>query len=184
MRAEMIGSSGRLLAASLFIAALAPSASAQQGATENSVLVDAFNASDGRSALFVMTGKDEATLGKFAGVGIRYEKSGANYVYNGTYGTIGAVFASADDWSKFVKLWSLARAKSARHEDSDGFYSNGGQAVLGVGTTQRGEISFSLATEGEGGAGTRPDIRIFFLQPKDFPALDRDIRQISAYFAK
>lgn len=154
---------------------------AQQDKASDLTVAGVFYSTDHHNALFVATSKPSGTLGKGAVVGIEYEKSGDNYMYNGTYGKLIAVFTDAASWRKFVKLWEKARA--APKETDDGYYFDG-QTELGVGQSHDGELTFTWAGGGANENNTPRDIKMFVLPPKDVAAFARTVRQVSVYFAK
>lgn len=157
-------------------------AQAQQNLPSDLTVVGKFYKDSGTSVLFVVTSKPtEGKVPKGAMVGVEFENSDEKYHFNGTYTKLIATFLNADDWRKFVSIWNKARA--ARAETKDGFYFDG-QTELGVGTSIHGEVSFFLAGNGHDERNVPKDTTMFYLPAKDVATFDRDVRQVSAYFAK
>lgn len=155
---------------------------AQQPAPDALTVVGTFYQYDGHAALFVVTNKpSKDDPDKYAGVGVQFENAGADYRYNGTYTKLFAVFPSAADWRKFVAIWKKAQTITSEWDDGNYF---DGQTELGVGKTKRGEITFTLAGGGADDKNLPKQMTVFFLAPKDVAAFNRDVAQVSAYFAK
>ena len=112
-----------------------------------------------------------------------------HYHFDGTYTKILMEFFSADDWQKFVSLWEKARAASrpAKSDYSNtavgSYFDKDNHTLVSVGPNSRGEISITMAGNPRENKTPR-DINIFYLSPKDFPAFDRAVEMVSAYFGK
>lgn len=166
--------------AALIALAAFPAAHAQQNAPSDLTVVGKIYKSDGHSVLYVLTSKPAGKLPKGAVVGVEFENTGADYRYNGTYNRLQAVFLSADEWRKFVAIWKKAR--SGQDSKDDDYFD--GQTMLLVGPNHDGSVSFTLGGNGHDERNVPKDLNIFDLPAKDFPEFDRDVKQVSAYFAK
>lgn len=169
-----------ILQASVVRAAPAePAAPAQEPVPDDLTVVGKFYADDGHSVLYVLTSKPGGKLPKGAVVGVEFENAGADYRYNGTYSRLQSTFLSAAEWRKFVALWKQAR--SGVDSKDDNYFD--GETELLVGPTHDGLVSFSLA--GNGQVDNHPkDMTFFILPAKDVLTLDRDVKRVTAYFAK
>jgi hypothetical protein len=170
------------IAAFLLAALSAPPVRAQDKAPDDVTLAGQFVDANGSHA---MLGVMRSTLAKaqpekFASVGVKYENADENYHFNGTYTVLVASFMGAHEWRKFAAIWQTARA--AHGEASAGNYFDG-ETELEVKREADGQISFSMAGNGDNGHGVPRDMEVFFLSPKDVDAFDRSVKQVSAYFA-
>jgi len=181
MRAGVIWPRGCIFAALLILPAFAIPAQTQQNVPHDLTVIGKFYKADGTAVLYVLTSKPSEKLPKGAMVGVEFENSDEHYRFNGTYGHLNAAFVSAGDWRKFAAIWRKARAEHG--EAKDGFYFDG-LTELGVGTTDDGEVSFTLAGNGHDAQNNPKDITFFDLPAKDIPEFDRVVNKVSAYFAK
>ena len=167
-----------LLAA--FAASSAPSASAQQEAPSNLTVIGKFYNPEGTRALFVVTTKPAKGESKTAGVGVQFENYAENYRFNGTYGKLVAAFVDADDWRKFAAIWKKARSGQ---DSRDNEYFDG-QTMIMIGPNHDGSVSLTFAGNGHDERNVPKDLSIFDLPAKDLPEFDREVKQVSDYFAK
>ncbi|THD36225.1 MAG: hypothetical protein E7773_09935 [Sphingomonas sp.] len=182
MRARLSWRGVRLLAAILALAVPSVAARAQLTAPSNLTIVGTFYSDGGTSALFVVTAKPtRADPAKTATVGVEFETLDEQARATTPYTRLMAIFLTADDWRKFVRIWKKARA--AGHATEQDYYFDS-QTELGVSATRYGAISFTLAGNGVNANGTPKDLWSFDLLPKDIAAFDRDVDQVTAYFAK
>jgi hypothetical protein len=103
--------------------------------------------------------------------------------------TIG--FFDKNEWAKFVSLWTKARrakrpTEAQVYSNANGvgsYFDAADETELTVSVGTEGDIDFALA--GKPDANKSPTVlSLFELVPRDFSAFDRNVRTVSAYFAK
>ena len=163
---------GRVIAALIAVAGTVPAAKAQQEVPNNLAVIGKFYNPEGTRVLFVVTSKSVDGKPKAAGVGVE------QYNFNGTYNRLVAVFVTDEEWRKFVELWKKAR--SGQDSKNDTYFD--GETMILVSPNHDGSVGFAFANRDENKQAK--DLTIFDLPTKDFPQFDREVKQVSAYFAK
>jgi hypothetical protein len=165
-------------------------APAQETAPTDVTFPGKFYNTDGTAVIYFMIMKpSKANPQKSAGLGMQYQHVDDKYHFDGTYTKLLTGFYATGDWKKFVSLWKKARAapRPAQNDytdtDKGSYFDEADNTLVSVGPNSDGDISFTMA--GNPGENNTPrDINIFYLAPKDFPAFDRAMKKVSAYFGK
>jgi hypothetical protein len=182
---------GGTIAALLVLALGIQGVHAQEVAPSNVTIPGKFYNSDGTAVIyFMMVKPSKDNPSKTAGLGMQYQHVDDHYHFDGTYTKLLVGFYADGDWQKFVSLWEKARAapRPAADDYSDtaagSYFDADDHTLVGVGPNSDGTIAFTMAGNPNEQNNTPRDINIFYLSPKDLPAFESAMKQVSAYFGK